>query len=91
MRDFSHTAVNGQKIVSFARSFILESMDLIFLWFPLCRGEAGLLVTPMYGYFCQCDAINRVVGPKFKRRIVGSRIYVHFPQFSPCDQMENDN
>ena len=21
---------------------------LFFLWFPLCRGEAGLLVTPMY-------------------------------------------
>ena len=25
---------------------------LYFLWFPLCRGEAGLVVTPLYGYFC---------------------------------------
>ena len=26
---------------------------LLFLWFPLWRGEAGLLLTPRYGYFCK--------------------------------------
>ena len=29
----------------------LAYVDLFFLLFPLCRGEAGLLVTAKYGYF----------------------------------------
>ena len=28
-----------------------ERYILFFLWFPLCRGEADLLVTAKYGYF----------------------------------------
>ena len=32
---------------------------LYFLWFPFCRGEAGLVVTPLYDYFC----INKILGP----------------------------
>ena len=32
------------------------------LWFPLCRGEAGLLVTPMYGYVCVSFPLVPVVG-----------------------------
>ena len=35
---------------------------LFFLWFPLCRGEAGLFVTPMYGYFCNSFPLVPVVG-----------------------------
>ena len=26
---------------------------LFFLWFPFGRGKAGLVVTPLYGYFCK--------------------------------------
>ena len=37
-------------------------MLLFFHWFPLCRGEAGLLVTPMYGYFCDSFRLVPVVG-----------------------------
>ena len=32
------------------------------LWFPLCRGEAGLLITPMYGYCCVSFPLVPVVG-----------------------------
>ena len=32
------------------------------LWFPLCRDEAGLLVTPMYGYFCDSFPLVPAVG-----------------------------
>ena len=35
---------------------------LFFLWFPLCRGEAGLFVSPMYGYFCNSFPLAPVVG-----------------------------
>ena len=35
---------------------------MFFLWFPLCRGEAGLFVTPMYGYFCNSFPLVPVVG-----------------------------
>ena len=35
---------------------------LFFLWFPLCRGETGLLVTPMYGYFCDSFSLVPVCG-----------------------------
>ena len=32
---------------------------LFFLWFPFCRGEGGLVVMPLYGYFFP---LVRVVG-----------------------------
>ena len=35
---------------------------LFFLWFPLCRGEAGLLVTAKYGYFRNLLPLVSVVG-----------------------------
>ena len=41
---------------------ILVVVLLFFLWFPLCRGEAGLFVTPMYGYFCNSFPLVPVVG-----------------------------
>ena len=41
---------------------IQQSAILFFLWFPLCRGEAGLFVTPMYGYFCNSFPLVPVVG-----------------------------
>ena len=30
--------------------------------FPFCRGEAGLVVTPLYGYFCHFFPLAPVVG-----------------------------
>ena len=44
-----HQLVNEQKV-------------LFFLWFPFCRGEAGLLVTQLYGYFCNFCPLVPVVG-----------------------------
>ena len=35
---------------------------LFFVWFPLCRGEAGLLVTPKYSHFCNFFPLLPVVG-----------------------------
>ena len=35
---------------------------LSFLWFPFCRGEAGLVVTPINGYFCNLFPLLHVVG-----------------------------
>ena len=35
---------------------------LFFLLFPLCRGEACLLVTPKYGYFCNLFPFVPVIG-----------------------------
>ena len=35
---------------------------MFFPWFPLCRGDAGLLVTPKYGYFCNLFPLVPVVG-----------------------------
>ena len=40
-----------------------RSLFLFFLWFPLCRGEAGLFATTMYGYFC--DSFPLVPGVGF--------------------------
>ena len=31
-------------------------MVFLFFWFTFCRGEAGLVVTPLYGYFCRGGA-----------------------------------
>ena len=42
--------------------FLMGNDILFFLWFPLCRGEAGLFVTPMYGYFCNSFPLVPVVG-----------------------------
>ena len=35
--------------------------DLFFIWFPFCRREAGLVVTPLYGYFCNFPPLVPVV------------------------------
>ena len=35
---------------------------LFFLWFPICGGEAGLVVTPLYGYFCNLFPLIPVIG-----------------------------
>ena len=32
-------------------------LDLLFLWFLVCMGEAGLGVIPLYGYFCTKESI----------------------------------
>ena len=36
------------------KKYSIHEYFLFFLWFPLCRGEAGLLATPMYGYIVIC-------------------------------------
>ena len=41
---------------------LLTRIFLFFLWFPLCRGEADLLVTPKYGYFSNLLPLVPVVG-----------------------------
>ena len=50
-------AASGQPI-HWLRSFY----DLFFLWFRLCRGEAGLLVTPKYDYVRNLFPLVPVVG-----------------------------
>ena len=39
-----------KRIVNIMKGYI-ERNNMFFLLFPLCRGEAGLLVTAKYGYF----------------------------------------
>ena len=46
------TAMVSEIFHAQTNSPILVVVRLFFLWFPLCRGEAGLFVTPMYGYSC---------------------------------------
>ena len=52
---------------------------LFFLWLHLFRGEAGLLVTPMYGYFC--DSFPLVFHPYPRIFHIAPR---HFHQMHPC-------
>ena len=47
---------------TYSTKTFIYAISLFFLWFPLCRGEAGLLVTPMYGYFCDSSPLVPAVG-----------------------------
>ena len=60
-------AASGQPI-----HWLSSFYDLFFLWFPLCTGETGLLVTPKCGYFrnlfpvvpsCCCSFLSIVLPP----------------------------
>ena len=69
--EFTQKCSHLQKVTTFCGKAFLASFYgvatflvvqyLFFLWFPLCRGEAGLFVTPMYGYFCNSFPLVPVV------------------------------
>ena len=47
--------------------------------FPFCRGEACLVVTPMYGYFCNLFPLVPVVGSTFLPPLPFSDLSSHSP------------
>ena len=46
---------------------------LLFLWFPLCRSEAGLLVTPKFGYLSAAAVISRMMMTSIYKQLRMSR------------------